>query len=233
MRNDRWGQSTFHISHSTLGRGFTFVELLVAATMISVLFVGLGTHLRGGLIVWQRATSSGEALQQERVAFDRLERDLANAIVFDNRKSAYGDGRGQLPRPRFRDSELAFFTVSAARRRQPPTVQFVTYDCKELDGTLGLWRTSQSVGAARAQSPALETERLLPDCKDLSFQYAYLPGDGKERQELMWNTTWPDDREEPLRLPRLVNVSLHVAGRATRNLCAVPSGDFGRAEETH
>ena len=207
------------------------MELLVAATMMSVLFVGLGTHLRGGLTVWQRATSSGEALQQERVAFDRLERDLANAIVFDDQEDAYGDGRGRLPWPQFGDSELAFFTISAARRRQPPTVQFVTYDCEELDGTPGLWRTSLSVGAARTRSPATEMERLLPDCEDLSFHYAYLPGDEGARQEIQWKPAWPDDLEKRLRLPRLVNVSLQAAGRETRHLCAVPAGVFGAAEE--
>ena len=81
--------------------GFTLVELLLAATLISILFVGLGAHLRGGIIVWRRTTQTGEQLQRRRVAFTRLERDLANAIRYDDRGTAYGAALGLLPPTRF------------------------------------------------------------------------------------------------------------------------------------
>ena len=37
---------------------FTLVELLIAATMMSILVVGLSAHLRGGLTVWRRVTDT-------------------------------------------------------------------------------------------------------------------------------------------------------------------------------
>ena len=83
------------------GPGFTLVELLIAATMMSVLFIGLGSHLRGGIAVWRQTTQRVDALQRERVALDRLERDLANSVIYDQRDTAYGVEEGKLPPPQF------------------------------------------------------------------------------------------------------------------------------------
>ena len=210
---------------------------MIAATMMSVLFVGLGSHLRGGLTVWHRATTMSDTLQYQRVAWDRLDRDLANALVFDTRTGAYGDTSGQLPLPSFGEAQLRFFTVSSSGARQPDSVRFVTYACDEHAGTTGLWRTSQPLGAARARSPEPAPELVLPDCAALAFQYAYLPSPPTEQQpqrqtpeELIWKSTWPDDADQPLRLPRLVEVSIRAAGHEVRRLCAIPTGVFGQTE---
>jgi hypothetical protein len=79
--------------------------------MTSILFVGLGAHLRGGLTVWRHANTATEQLQQRRVAFERLERDLANAFVYDPRPEAYGTGPGQLPAPGFASGRFSWFTA--------------------------------------------------------------------------------------------------------------------------
>lgn len=198
--------------------GFTFVELLIAATMMSILFVGLGAHLRGGLIVWQQSTLRGEAVQRRRSAFDRLERDLANAFVYDNREEAYGEEFGRLPAPQFGEDALVVFTVE----RIPgglPAVRIVTYRCEEREGTAGLWRTSRSIGEARAKlEPAAAL--LLEGCSALSLQYARVGTASPDALE--WRP--PGDADMPA-LPRLVKVSLElsVGGRMER-VCAIPAG---------
>lgn len=215
--------------HSALRRGFTFVELLIAATMISVLFVGLGTHLRGGLTVWQRATETGEALQRREAAWERLERDLANAVIYDERVEAYGLERGKLPQPQFGADSARFFTVSSPTRQMLPSVRFVTYACKATGEQGGFVRTSQSVGAARAKiSPApADHTRLLPECQLLSFQYAYRPAGTPAGPGVEWRAEWPDQAAELLKLPRLVRVSIGTGGRLRERVFAVPTGDLG------
>ncbi len=79
--------------------GFTFVELLIAATIMSVLFVGLGSHLRGGILVWRRATATAETVQRERVGFDRMERDLANAFAYGATRSTCAPIPDRAPGP--------------------------------------------------------------------------------------------------------------------------------------
>ena len=225
-----WGlitQSPEPRTPSVVEHGFTFVELLIAATMMSVLFVGLGSHLRAGIAVWQRATQTTETLQRHRVALDRLERDLANAVAYDAREQAYGSEPGKLHPPQFDASELHWFTVEPATREKPSVVRFVTYACREEGGVSGLWRTSQSLGEVRAQraaTPAL----LLPDCGQFALRYAYLPAE--ESAPLEWYAQWrPDPKKE---LPRLVELSVTAAGRQTRRVCFIPTGVLKPFEET-
>jgi len=204
--------------------GFTLVELLIAATMMSVLFIGLGSHLRGGITVWRQTTQRVDALQRQRIALDRFERDLANGIIYDSRDEAYGVEEGKLPPPQCTASSMKWYTVSSAVK--PPSVRFVTYACESLDGTIGLWRASQSVGEARTHSePAREL--LLPDCSALEVRYAYAPAD--ESAPLEWRQEWLYGRE----LPQLIEVTVRrtKAEEVTR-VIAIPHGSFKSVPST-
>lgn len=200
--------------------GFTFVELLIAATMMAILFLGLGGQLRGGITVWQRTTSTAEALQRERVALERLERDLAHALVYDARDDAYGPPP-KLPSA-FAADEFQWFAAQPARPGRLGSVRFVSYRCGELQGTSGLWRMSRSIGSIRAESEPPEAELLLPDCETLAVRYAFLPQDtANATAPLEWYPVW-SSRE---RLPRLVEVSLaRKAGGSITRVLSVPSG---------
>ena len=206
---------------------------MIAATMMSVLFVGLGSHLRGGLTVWQRTTETGERLQQQRVGLDRLQHDLLNAFVFDSRQDAYGPSSGQLPPPAFGQAQLAFYTIAPAATREPPTIRFVRYECSVHGDVTGLWRTTQSIGQARARMSEPVPELVLPGCETLSLRYAYLPPDTEAAQTgsiLQWMATWPDHPEETLKLPRVMEITIHGAGSDVRRRYAIPVGIFGRVE---
>lgn len=204
-------------------RGFTFVELLVAATMISILFIGLGTHLRGGLLVWQRATEVTASLQQRRLAIDRLERDLANAFVYQDEAAAYGSEPGRLTEPLFESDRLRWFTVQSDLRRQPyGIVRLVQYACQDIDGGRWLVRISQSVGQVRAKAPEPVLERLAPGCTGFAFQYAYLPSD-PNNTELEWDSRWLFDAKKEL--PRLIMISVGFATEpARRFIFTIPTG---------
>jgi prepilin-type N-terminal cleavage/methylation domain-containing protein len=190
--------------------GFTFVELVIAATILAILTVGIATHLRGGVVVWRRATQVTEALQRQRVALERLERDLANAIVYDVRADddVYGPQEGALPWPQFTGDVLGWYTV-APPGRDAGGVRHVTYTCAEVEGVTGLWRTAQTLGAARRRQSAPAPQLLLPGCETLRAQFGYQPAEGGI--ELEWLARWDD----PLTLPRLMEVSLDLDSGAT------------------
>jgi len=201
-------------------RGFTFIELLIAATMISILFVGLAAHLQGGMAVWKLATTTTAQRQRERVAFERFARDLANAFVYDARELSQ-------PAPQFGTSAARWFTVSARNAGGTPAVRIVTYECGRVGDAVGLWRTSQSVGEARAgRDPAREL--LLPDCDALSIRYAYLPAAGTGGQAgalepLAWLPEWQSG--ETQELPKLLEASVHCgSGRAIQRMLSIPVG---------
>ena len=211
------------------GRGpraaFTLVELLVASTMTAILFTGLGAHLRGGLAVWERATTTAEQLQRRRVALDRLERELANSLGYDAREDAYGDEIGTLPRPEFAADRLAWFTAAPAGSDGMPSIRFVTYACGQREAGEGLWRTSQTLGEAKAKQPAAP-ELLLPGCRALRVQYAHAPRDPAE--PLAWRAEW---KEPPSMLPSLLDVTLTIGSHETvRRVMLVPPGRLKAAE---
>ena len=198
--------------------GFTLVELLVAATMMSVLFVGLGAHLRAGLTVWQRATTTGERIQRQRVGLERLQRDLANAFLYDARGTSYGDTQGSLLHPQLDSDGLAYFTVLQGVEALP-SVRFVTYRCGESGGVAGFWRTSQSLADVRARREAVP-ELLLPECDQFSLRYAVPSTDAAE--PLSWREQWNDAEKS---LPRLVEVTVHArSGASLKRLFAIPAG---------
>ena len=199
--------------------GFTFIELLIAATMVSILFVGLSSHLQGGMTVWRLATTTTAARQRERVAFERFARDLANSFVYDTQESSQ-------PVPQFGSGALKWFTVSARNAGGAPAVRVVSYECAQVGETVGLWRTSQSVSEARAGRDPVP-ELLLPACDVLSVRYAYLPassGQGAGTFEpLAWFPEWQSGTARDV--PRLLEASVHlVSGRLSRRILAIPAG---------
>ncbi len=197
--------------------GFTFVELLVASTMMAVLFVGLTGHLQAGARIWQRVTSAGESLQQERVALSRLERDLANAVLYQP-DGIYGAEKGQMPEPAFETDALRFITAEpSARADRPPALRSVTYRCEKLDGGPALWRSGQSIADARDHR-APTTIGLLPGCSRLSIHYAYL---GQTPGRLEWDSTW---QESHTQLPRLLTIVVGAPGRTLTREFLIPSG---------
>ena len=195
------------------------MELLIAATMMAILFVGLAAHLRGGIAVWQRTTETTEPLQRQRVALDRLARELANAIVYDKRGEAYGDETGKLILPEFNAHELRWFTVVPSTKQGNASVQMIAYTCSQIGQARGLWRTSRSIAHARARAPEPTPELMLPDCEELSVQYAYLPPGSTGALE--WHDEWHHQYDA---LPQLVEVTLVVAGHHLRRIFALPTG---------
>ena len=196
-------QSATRNPQSAIQSGFTFIELIIATTMLAVLFIGLGAHLRGGITVWRQVTSMGDRLQRQRLALERLERDWADAIVYDDRTTSYGDEEGKLPWPQLGESSMAWFTASPATRQSPVRARVVSYRCTEHDGIQGLWRTSQSIGEARARRQPPVPELILPGCQQLVIEYAVFPKE--PTQPLEWQTQW-DDPEKAL--PRLLKVMI-------------------------
>ncbi len=201
-------------------RGFTFVELLVAAAMVAVLFVGLAGHLQGGIMVWQRVTTTTQALQRERVAVQRLTRDLAGAFVYSANAATYGVSP-KVPSPELSAGRLRWYTIEPSGPARRGQVRVVTYSCERLQSQVGLWRASQTVAQARDEEPVREL--LLPDCDSLGVSFPYLPEDAS--QPLRWLPGWDPGASQDL--PRFFELELRraaVSKPPIRLMLALPAG---------
>ena len=63
--------------------GLTFIELLMAMTIASLMFVGLSAHLRGGILAWRRTMTALDAMAATRALLERCARDLAQTARCD------------------------------------------------------------------------------------------------------------------------------------------------------
>ena len=212
------GKATNHEPRATSSQGFTFIELIIAATIMSVLFVGLGTHLQGGVRVWRRVTGETETLRERHFALDQFRRELVNAIAYDPREEA-------VVAPYFGHTELRWVTVRPTTAARPGAVEYVTYRCAEQDGVQGLWRTGQAIGdvmARQAGTPVL----LAAGCAELAVEYAYAASG--TAGALQWRDTWTSTKE----IPRLVALEGRFEpGRPFRELVWIPTGTLPKAAE--
>lgn len=215
-------------------RGLTFVELLIAVTMVAILFTGLAVHLRGGMAVWERVTRSTDMRQRERASLNRLQRDLANAFVFDDRPQSYVPGDTSLSPAVFSSDSVAFYAAPAREALFQTPVQFLTYWCGARGDQSGLWRQRWTVNESRAKRGA-EPELILPECGRLQFSYAYLRSNeaALAAQPLDWQSSW---QESPASLPRLIQLEIELkekirnrgeeatTTRSLKRLLLVPAG---------
>ena len=68
--------------HSTVTRGFTLVETLVAVALMGVVGAALVSVLAGGLQVWQRAAEFSRAGQSAVIGLSQLRHDLHSLRTF-------------------------------------------------------------------------------------------------------------------------------------------------------
>jgi type II secretory pathway pseudopilin PulG len=197
--------------------GFTFIELIIAGTMIAILFVGLAAHLRGGITVWREATRRIEALEEEQSALEGFARDLAQAVRYYADESEYGPSG--LPAPQFGPDGARWYAVDPVSG-----VRLVSYGCQLLDDVSWWVRTSQSLEAVRLSAEPPAAERLLAHCERFALRYAYL-ADTEPKDQLNWQAVWPDNPADPAALPRLLEMRLTRLGRrGIQRVLAVPHG---------
>ena len=201
--------------------GLTFVELLMAATIFSILMVGLSTHLRGGIVAWRRATVTIDELQQRRMALERLTQDLANGVVVETRPDSP---------VAFGPEALAFYTVQPVRgmSQDNARVWLVTYHLQQTAETKALVRQAQTIRQAQARLEP-QTTQLLAHVERLTIRYGSLP-EGNEPQ-IVWRTSW-DDRSQ---FPQLLEMTVELNGppilpRTIRAVVVAPSGSLKLTE---
>src|SRR3989338_8106081 len=90
--------------------GFTFIEMIIDATIFSIIAVSIYSTIRAGVRVWHRANSIIEVNQEMRIFFDMVSSDLKNAIVYYNTTS---EGRMNCEGTSSRISFMTLVNVSS------------------------------------------------------------------------------------------------------------------------
>jgi len=159
--------------------GFTFIEVLLVATIFSILSLAIYSTFASGLRLWDRI--QGEALSKRKIILnmEKLSADLRQSPVFS--KIGF-EGTS---------STIAFPVLAGEN------IYRATYIFEEK----ALLRKLTSFKDILEKKEEAEVKKILPDLEDLKFSFGYLE---QGKSEYTFKDTW--NKEDGI--PRIVKIEL-------------------------
>ncbi len=198
-------------------RAFTFIELLIALTIFSVIAASIYYTFNAGIKVWGRGDSIITANQKLRTCFGVISIDMRNAVSYSGIE------------PEWSADEMSFATIinTSNKGRMAKRLANVTY---RFDGTKGELSRTCFVFKERSEGSLDEEKMLLDNLKDLTFEYCYEPpvSDG----EYIWKNEWSVENK----IPRGVKIKLTLKGEEENppetflETIFIPMGEIGKEE---
>ncbi|MBI5873947.1 MAG: prepilin-type N-terminal cleavage/methylation domain-containing protein [Candidatus Omnitrophica bacterium] len=164
-------------------RGFTLVELLLAASISSVVMLGVYSVFRSGLFAYNKIDSASAVYQSSRMLLSKLETDLKNSFIYTRNDSFFKGGR----------NFIEFFTISDRLNQDGEASSFVCRGRYVFDGEVLKYSYpcgSDSLKTNETQGP----EELILGVKDISFKYAYKIAD--KDSQYNWQESWPGEERD-------------------------------------
>ena len=192
--------------------GFTFIELVIAVTIFSIVATAVYSIFMGGVQLWRRGNAVIEVNQPMRIFFDMGSADLSNTIAF-----AYTTGgMNFIGEPR----KMSFVTVAtvvppdAAPRAE---IARVVYEFQEEKKSVTRTVATRDEGFNEGLVPPVTVlDRVAADTEH-GFRYCYKPE--AEGGAYIWKETW----NKPDKVPRGVRI---IANGFAKTVI-IPTGTLG------
>jgi len=166
-------------------KGFTFVELLIALTIFSIVATSIYYTLHVGIDVWLRGNVIISDNQTLRVFIDRMNEDLVNAVTYEGMEYEW------------KEDAVLFKTSKNVFKEYPPRRELadVRYylDPKEKGIVRAVAGKEESFDIDEADRSVIVT-----NVKSLDFEYAYAAEEGYD-----WKSEWTLES-----LPRIIRVKM-------------------------
>lgn len=202
--------------------GFTFIELLIALTIFSIIAASIYYTLNAGIKVWQRGNILIRENQRMRIFFDAMSKDMRNAVPFSGIPSQWTE------------NSVTFHTIIDTFSSEPPHRKLVRriYYFDDKKGELKRARVIQKEGF---DEKYVDEEVLLDNLEDVGFEYAYESG-----EEYEWKDEWEfgDEDEGEDIIPRGVKIRVELKGKDDEKaeifekIVLIPIGKLGSEELT-
>lgn len=159
-------------------KGFTFLELLIAVTIFSIVAVAIYSSFNVGIRAWRKTEDSYKVRQEARHALDMMARDLRCAIKFTQK-----DPENPL-------IEIDSFDGSASEvslwRATTEGVFKITYKLvkEEDDDSKSLYRISQTYGQLAKDEPG-SSSIVVGGLSNFELKYAF-----KNEEKIEWGSDW-------------------------------------------
>jgi prepilin-type N-terminal cleavage/methylation domain-containing protein len=183
-------------------KAFTLIELLIAATIFSIVVLSLYSAFSTGLLSYQKIDAAFGVDQAARILFNRMEQDLKNSVTYTDEDYKFiADSRS-----------ISFFTVINTYDRQGNTQPVFSRIKYELS-TDTLKRTSfMGLEALKREGQAQGKESNF-SVRDITFRYI---ATGNAEQPLVTQDVWPKDDAQKKIFPLAVRIKLSLIEKGRR-----------------
>jgi len=177
-------------------RAFTLLEILIAASLFSLVLVSVYSAFRVGILSYQRVDSASAVYRSARILFNRLENDLKNTFSYAKDDARFS---GAV-------STLEFFSVVDffEKGKRSPDVCRIKYILQDKGLERVVFRGAE---AFKKDEEALPVKVLFP-VDEVSFQYAVSLLDADLPYE--WVNLWPQDNNHKNILPLALKIKLKI-----------------------
>lgn len=190
---------------------FTFIELIIAITIFSIIAVSIYSTVRAGIRVWHRANSVIEVNQEMRIFFDMVSSDMKNAVAYYTTTS---EGRMNFEGMPSRISFMTLVNVSGQDVALHQELARVAYYFDTSSKSIKRILATKEAGFNETNGITAE---LVNNIDAVSFNYCYKPLSSED--DYVWKDVWEDGG----RIPRGVRIK---TGSFEKTIF-IPTGELG------
>ncbi len=208
--------------------GFTFIELIIAVTIFSIIAVSIYSVFRAGIRLWSRTNPIIQANQSTRYFFNTISTDLKNSVSYNaispglktfassDEKSANFEGEEQ------KISFMTLVDVSAGSALPHTELARVIYSFDRSKKTVKRAVATKAEGLSEDYAKAAEILNDI-DVEDFGFEYCYKVVYSMTEYGYEWKDRWSDEDRDKGKIPRGVRVKVRTYGKTI----FIPTGRLG------
>lgn len=180
---------------------FTLVELLIAASLFSVIILSLYAVFHAGVLSYKKVNLSSDRLKEIQLFFNAFEFDLRNVFIYSSEDSGFSGDR----------QSCCFFTLLNSYDNQAHRVCDICFVGYKADGPV--LKASFCKGLSALQNDECRQETMLSFPQgEIVFSYAFALSE--DTQTYLWQDSWPateDGAQKAKTLPLAVQVELNLS----------------------
>ena len=207
-----------------LGRaGFTFIELMLAASIFAIVALAIYSTFGSGISVWKKTEKTQNLYQDIRLVLNKMAYDLENAVLYSEPEE-----EEELSNFAGERNEISFFTIVDVFQKLPTHQQLrrIAYSLDE--STRMLLRQELTYPESVQEAYEKEPEEIAAHISNLTFFYYYENKDDEPPYE------WMDSWDPAQGIPQGVKIELEVEAEEElifTKYVFIPTGKKGQEQE--
>jgi len=168
--------------------GFTVIEILVSATIFSIIALGIGSTFLTGMKIWNRLQKDNFLEQQIPLTLEIIAKNLRQSILSSHIKFSGTEQKISFP---------CLIGKSIIE---------LTYKFNPQENSI--WQIQADLKDILAKKQTVKEKKILSSLKDLKI--SYLDFADKKQKEYKWKKTWEKTESMPIAVKFEINTENHI-----------------------